>query len=478
MRGLMWFREDLRVMDNTALTYALNHCSDGIFAIYLIDKSSWKKHNIAACKIEFILRGLKILQADLMKLNIPLLVLEITNTNNIANEIFTLMQQFQVKRLVFNKQYEFNENKRDQAIHKFLAEKDLLVTSFDDQVILAPGTVQTKQNQPFSIFTPYKRAWQKVFAESNIKILPKLKAQIPLSFTVPTAPPPENIAGIQSAIDPKLWPAGEHAAQKRLNYFLQSSLFNYDTQRNFPAIDGTSMLSPYLSVGMISAKQCFLSALLENNSELTSGNTGAITWLGELIWREFYKHLLVAAPWVSMAKPYKKAAANIPWEFNESLWLAWQQGNTGYPLIDAAMRQLKHMGWMHNRLRMVVAMFLTKNLFFNWQHGESYFMQNLIDGDLAANNGGWQWSASTGTDAAPYFRIFNPIRQSERFDPNGSFIKTYCPELSGLSPKAIHDPYTHMPLLAAQTGYPKPIIHLQENRLKVIAAFKDSAFTS
>jgi deoxyribodipyrimidine photo-lyase len=199
--------------------------------------------------------------------------------------------------------------------------------------------------------------------------------------------------------------------------------------------------------------------------------TGPATWLSELIWREFYKHIVFFHPEVCRYKPYKANTDKIPWRYDEGDYQKWCEGNTGFPLVDAAMRQLNQTGWMHNRLRMVVAMFLSKTLFLDWRWGERYFMQHLIDGDLAANNGGWQWSASTGTDAVPYFRIFNPITQSERFDPEGRFIRQYCPELARLDNKAIHNPYARG-VPPRSLDYPEPIVDYQAMRLKVIAEFK------
>ena len=190
--------------------------------------------------------------------------------------------------------------------------------------------------------------------------------------------------------------------------------------------------------------------------------------MGELIWREFYKTILMSTPRVSMSQAYQTSTDQIKWDFNEIHFTAWKDGRTGYPLIDAAMRQLSQTGWMHNRLRMVTAMFLVKNLFFDWRLGEAYFMSQLIDGDLAANNGGWQWCASTGTDAAPYFRIFNPITQSKNFDPEGKFIRHYCPELAQLSNKEIHEPHRKPSITI---DYPKPIIELHAKRTKVLAAY-------
>lgn len=470
MRGLVWFREDLRTEDNTALYHAAKQCEEGLIGVYVLDSGMWENHHTAACRVEFILRGLAILQKDLQQLNIPCLILSTPNTAEIPTLLFDLMKKTNCHALYFNRQYEINEARRDAAVEKYLQKNDLSTFTFDDQVLLAPGQVKTQQGEDFKVFTPYKRAWYQAFLQTQIKILPKPKKQAALTITTQT--PPVQIAGFQSKIHPDVWPAGQQIAKKRLTHFIDDHLRHYDKERDFPALDHTSKLSPYLATGMISIRQCFLTALIENNNEFDSGNKGITTWLGELIWREFYKHLLVAAPHVSMGKPYKKSTSNIPWRFNEKQWQAWQQGQTGYPFIDAAMRQLNTTGWMHNRLRMVVAMFLTKNLFFDWHLGEKYFMQHLIDGDLAANNGGWQWSASTGTDAAPYFRIFNPIRQSERFDPDGIFIKKYCPELKDCDKKSIHEPFAKTPLIAAASGYPQPIIDLNEHRTAVLSAFK------
>ncbi|ERI52767.1 hypothetical protein N878_17765, partial [Pseudomonas sp. EGD-AK9] len=212
-------------------------------------------------------------------------------------------------------------------------------------------------------------------------------------------------------------------------------------------------------------------ALRANRGEFDSGNPGAVTWINELLWREFYKHILVGYPRVSMHRAFRQETEALPWRDAPDELAAWQQGRTGLPIVDAAMRQLRATGWMHNRLRMIVAMFLTKNLLIDWREGERFFMRQLIDGDLAANNGGWQWSASTGTDAAPYFRIFNPISQSQKFDPDGHFIRHWVPELAGLNKRDIHDPAALGGLLAP-AGYPRPIVDLARSRERALAAFK------
>jgi len=464
MRGIMWFREDLRIQDNTALYHASQKCKHGIIAVYFIDTWMWHKNKIAACRVDFILRGLAELRKALNKLNIPLLIREVDHTTLIPQELHKLINEFKADALYFNHQYEVNEARRDQAVYGYLNTKKIKCYSYDDQTILPPSSVVTQKGGFYSVFTPYKRTWQRhMFEQERLKLLPSPTKQTKLR--IKSSKIPALISGFESTIDADLWPAGELNARKRLNHFIDEKLFLYDKQRNFPAVDGTSRLSPYLSAGMISVRECFASAMVANKNELDTGNPGAVMWMNELIWRDFYKDILIAVPRISMCKAFKEKTETLSWHYDQEQLIAWKEGKTGFPIIDAAMRQLNTEGWMHNRLRMVVAMFFTKYLFFDWRIGEEYFMSHLIDGDLSANNGGWQWSASTGVDAAPYFRIFNPITQSKRFDPKGQFIRQYCPELAKLDDKTIHDPEN-------LTNYPEQIVNLEISRKQTIAAFK------
>lgn len=468
MKGLVWFREDLRLHDNAALHHASKFCSEGIIGIYIIDTNFWKKHHMAACRVQFILAGLTELSHNLQLRGIPLLIKSVAKTLDIPKVLHQCVKKYKIEALFFNKQYEIDEKKRDQAIYSHFI-PGIKCYSYDDQVILPPGTVLTQQGKMFSVFTPYKRTYLKLLLNNQKSVpyysLPKSQS----TQNIRSSRVPLRLSDFSSNI---IWPSGEIEAQKRLKKFIKHSLFNYHITRDFPALAGTSLLSPYLSTGMISPRQCLLAALMVNKGEYASGNKGAITWINELIWRDFYKHLLEAIPRLSMHQPYRLETEKLKWRYNSTQLLAWQQGNTGYPIVDAGMRQLNKMGWMHNRLRMIVAMFLTKNLFFDWRLGEDFFIRHLIDGDLAANNGGWQWSASTGIDAVPYFRIFNPTRQSERFDPKGDFIRQYCPELSSFDAYSIHNPYQRAPKLALQSGYPKPIINFKLSRSAAIKAFK------
>jgi deoxyribodipyrimidine photo-lyase len=256
-----------------------------------------------------------------------------------------------------------------------------------------------------------------------------------------------------------------------LQTFIEHRIRNYQTTRDFPGLDATSRLSVYLTSGILSVRQCLHAAIVANQGHMAEGDGGIATWISELIWRDFYHHILVGYPRVSRHQPFKLATNRIAWRDAPEDLHAWQTGQTGFPIIDAAMRQLNQTGWMHNRLRMVVAMFLTKNLLIDWRHGERWFMQHLIDGDLAANNGGWQWSASTGTDAVPYFRIFNPVSQSKRFDPDGEFIRQWVPELARVDDKHIHDPHSAKDKRYAALAYPQPIVDLPASRERALDAF-------
>ncbi len=470
MRGLVWFKKDLRIMDNPALFHASENCSDGIIAVYVIDLAMWRQHFTSPNQIQFILNGLHLLQKNLATLNISLVIKKVEKTSQIPALLHELADEFLIERLFFNNELEINESRRDLAVEHYFQKKNKSVYRFTDQLILSATEVRTQQDGYFKVFTPFKHEWIKVFQQKTIKIIKKPKIQKQLLRAVDSAP--EKLSGLEPTANLSLWPSGEKIAQQRLKNFIENKLFVYDQERDFPFLDSTSRLSPYLAVGMISVKNCFLIALAANQQKIDTGNKGALTWLTELIWREFYRHVLLAVPRVCMNHAYKLETEKLPWCYDEFLLAAWQQGKTGFPFVDAAMRQLNTTGWMHNRLRMVTAMFLSKNLFLDWRLGERYFANQLIDFDFCSNNGGWQWSASTGTDAVPYFRIFNPIAQSQKFDASGDFIRYYCPELIEFDENSIHDPYQYQPTLAEAAGYPRPVIDYKQSRQKTIDAFK------
>jgi len=470
MRQLMWFRTDLRVQDNTALCAAMD--TGPTVAVFLISPGQWRAHDDAPSKVDFWLRNLRSLSARLKALNVPLLVRVAEHWDQAPRVIATLCQEWQIDAVQVNDEYGVHETRRDQAVQAHLARHGIAFRSHLDQLFFKPGSVLTKTGGYFQVYSQFRKVCYQRLHTALPALVRLPAAQAPLAIA--SDPIPASVPGFDTPNEAlrQHWPAGEDAAQARLAAFADEQLGHYQAERDFPAKPGTSQLSSYLAAGVLSPRQCLHAALQFNRGEFESGNDGAITWINELLWREFYKHILVGYPRVSMHRAFRPETEALPWRNAPAELAAWQRGQTGLPIIDAAMRQLHATGWMHNRLRMVVAMFLTKNLLIDWREGERFFMRHLIDGDLAANNGGWQWSASTGTDAAPYFRIFNPISQSEHFDPDGRFIRHWLPELAGLDKKTLHNPAT-LGDLFAPASYPRPIVDLGTSRARALAAFKN-----
>ncbi|NBF03562.1 deoxyribodipyrimidine photo-lyase [Pseudomonas sp. Fl5BN2] len=466
---LIWLRSDLRLHDNTALSAAMQR--GPTVAVYLLSPEQWLAHDDAPCKVDFWLRNLQHLSTALDQLNIPLLIRSATTWDQAPQVLLELCRQLQVQMLHFNEEYGIHESRRDAAVTQALENADVNVRGYLDQLLFQPGSVLTKSGSYFQVFSQFRKVCYSRLHSALPALVSTPKAQQRLSINAD--PLPRQIEGFprpsQSLQD--LWPAGESEAQERLEQFTDEQITYYQSERDFPAKPGTSQLSPYLAAGVISPRQCLHAALRGNQGEFESGNPGAVTWINELLWREFYKHILVGYPRVSRHRAFRPETEAVAWRDAPEELEAWQQARTGLPIIDAAMRQLLETGWMHNRLRMVVAMFLTKNLLIDWREGERFFMQHLIDGDLAANNGGWQWSSSTGTDAAPYFRIFNPVSQSERFDAEGRFIKHWLPQLAGLNKKDIHNPAALGGLFGV-ADYPAPMVNLSMSRERALAAFK------
>ena len=466
MNGLVWLRNDIRMDDNPGLRKACEEC-DTVLAIYLWSPEQLNMHNEANIKVEFLIKNLQSLEENLNSINIPILVIDNKDFSSVDQNISNLIKEHSIDKVYWGKEFGFDEINRDKSVEQQLIESKIDFEIFNDQIIYEPGFLRTGQDNPFSVFTPFKRRWVENFdmkfldIEFNYPVKNKLEIQSNISnFDF-------NFSSKHS-VDMNLWPAGETNALIQLNDFLDNRAINYSKDRNDPILNGTSRISPYLACGVISSRRCILEGLKRNNFELTSGNTGITKWIDEIVWREFYRNIMFSFSKVSRGKPFQDYTKNIQWQFDKDKLDAWKHGQTGFPLIDAAMRQLLHEGWMHNRLRMVVAMFFTKNMLHDWRLGEAYFMQNLIDGDFASNNGGWQWSSSTGTDAAPYFRIFNPITQSKNFDKEGLFIKKYVPELKDLDKSEIHDPSKE---IRKHLNYPLQILDLKESRLRAIDVF-------
>jgi len=461
---IVWFRNDLRIHDNPAL-YRAAEDRQGILAVYFLCHEMLKNHGTAPARVDFIRRHLLQLKTDLAELNIPLLVIALDKVTDIGAQLQSLVMQHHVQELLFNAEYPLDEFNRDKAVAETFRAQGIVVKRFHDRVIIPPGMVRNGKGEPYRIFTAFKNNWLQQAKVLSLQPLKKPALQPTHPCKASSETDINYLFGATQQRDlSAIWPAGEQAANKRLKDFIQYHIEGYQVDRDFPDLEATSQLSPYLAIGSISPRQCIAAALLANKGEWDSGNTGATTWIGELIWRDFYQHVVVDFPDVCKFHAMQKHTETFPWRYDKKLFKAWCDGETGIPIVDAAMLQLKTIGWMHNRLRMVVAMFLTKNLQIDWRMGEHYFMTQLIDGDFAANNGGWQWCASTGTDAAPYFRIFNPVSQSRRFDADGLFIKEYLPALAHLPAKLIHNP-------PPTPGYPLPIVDLSLSRKETIALF-------
>ncbi|MBV6823890.1 deoxyribodipyrimidine photo-lyase [Pseudomonas sp. PD9R] len=467
---LIWLRSDLRLHDNTALSAAA--ARGPTVAVYLLSPEQWLEHDDAPCKVDFWLRNLRELSLALAQLNIPLLIRNAPRWDDAPAVLLDVCQQLQIDAVYLNEEYGINESRRDAAVVETLNAEGIEVRRYLDQLLFKPGSVLTKTGTYFQVFSQFRKVCYERLHRSLPSLVSTPMAQAPLNIASDTIP--TRIEGFATPTESlrALWPAGEAEARRRLDTFADTQIDYYQSERDFPAKPGTSQLSAYLAAGVISPRQCLHAALQSNQGEFESGKVGAVTWINELLWREFYKHILVGYPRVSRHRAFRPETEALAWRDAPEELTAWQEARTGLPIIDAAMRQLLETGWMHNRLRMVVAMFLTKNLLIDWREGERFFMRHLIDGDLAANNGGWQWSSSTGTDSAPYFRIFNPLSQSEKFDAEGLFIKHWLPQLAGLNKKEVHNP-AQLGGLFSVAHYPVPIVNLGMSRERALAAFKN-----
>jgi deoxyribodipyrimidine photo-lyase len=471
MRALMWFRSDLRLQDNTALHHACKAADEGVMAVFAICPKQWADHHWGSMKVHFVLRSVRALSESLAKLNIPLRIIRADCFDEVPSKLLNLAKRHACEALYFNKEYEVNELRRDREVATLFQEHRKIIHAFTDQVIVDVGCLRTGTGGWYTVFTPFKRKWCEALKEEGPPpAWPRPRRQQDLGVKPDAVP--TKLRGFSGPRRPDLCPEGEQAAHKRLRMFASKRIGDYHRLRDYPAVDGTSTLSPYLAAGVLSPRQCLHAALNANNGRLDSGKKGVTTWISELAWREFYRHVLIGFPRVCMGRPFKPETDGLPWHYDDERFATWCAGRTGYPIVDAAMRQLNQTGWMHNRLRMITAMFLTKHLLIDWRWGERYFMRRLVDGDLASNNGGWQWSASTGTDAAPYFRIFNPSSQSRRFDPQGGFVRQFLPELRDMPTALLHDPSTLARNLPSGIDYPPPICDHAFARRRAIETFE------
>jgi deoxyribodipyrimidine photo-lyase len=463
-KSLCWFRRDLRIVDHAALYHALK-ASGKVYCVFVFDTDILSHlTNKVDRRVDFIWQSVRELQQSLEKLGGGLII----RHGSALAEVSALAGELGVDALYFNHDYEPDAMGRDDMVKRMLQQQDVVCHSYKDHVIFEKNEVLTQSGGAYNVFTPYKKAWLKKLETFFVKAYPVEKHAAALAAQSSPLPSLKELGFHRAEL--KL-AAGMSGAQLLFESFSQR-IAHYHEWRDFPSAQGPSYLSVHLRFGTISIRELVRFAL-------SQPGPGAQTWLSELIWRDFYQMLLYHYPNV-VGHAFKEKYDKIKWPGSESHFLAWCSGQTGYPLVDAAMRQLNQTGYMHNRLRMVSASFLVKDLQIDWKKGEEYFAQKLLDYDLAANNGGWQWAASTGCDAQPWFRIFNPVTQSEKFDARGDFIRHYIPELSGCDEKVIHAPWKMSFAQQQASGvvigisYPAPLVDHAEAREITLALFKAS----
>ncbi len=458
---IWWVRRDLRLHDNPALYNALQH-ADIVLPVFILDPKLLSSRYAGDNRQAFLFAGLQALDAELQSHGSRLLV----RSGDPLEVLSELVAEVGATSVVAQEDFSPYARARDQRV-----EEALSLTLTPGVVVHHPLTVRKDDLTPYTVYTPFSRKWRMLDISP---LLPPPPSQIPTWEDVDSEPLPTSNT-------PALLPAGESVALEILQDFTggeAAPVFRYAEERNRVDLNGTSGLSPYLRFGMLSPRLAVQAAVESAQRARTKeAAQGAEVWLNELIWREFFTAILYHFPGVRQAS-FREAYRGIDWANDKVNFASWCAGLTGFPLVDAAMRQLSKTGWMHNRARMVVASFLTKELLIDWRWGEKWFMQHLVDGDPAANNGGWQWTAGTGTDAAPYFRIFNPISQSQRHDPHGVYIRRYVPELAQVPDLYIHEPWTMPPDVQADANcvvgrdYPARIVDRRWARERTLAAFK------
>jgi deoxyribodipyrimidine photo-lyase len=478
--ALVWFRRDLRSVDHAALYHALKAARQ-VWCAFIFDRDILDPLPRADRRVEFIHDSVLSLAAELRALAERHASTSgglIVRHGRAVEELPRLAQQLHAQAVYANHDDDPAALARDARVRGALADAGVALHTSKDHVVFERSELLTGSGKPYGVFTPYKNAWLKKLDPYYLRAYPVERYAAGLAALPDSAhyaPPNLEDLGFERTNLHQLKLEGGNASGETLLRDFLTRIDHYDDTRNFPAVKGPSYLSVHLRFGTVSVR----TLAREAHARVVAGSRGAAAWLSELVWRDFYHQILHHHPHVA-SSAYKPEYDALRWEHGrhaDELFAAWAAGRTGYPLVDAAMGQINQTGYMHNRLRMVVASFLVKDLGLDWRRGERYFAEHLNDFDLAANNGGWQWAASTGCDAQPWFRIFNPVTQSEKFDPDGRFIRRYLPQLAALPDKLIHAPWLASPadLAAAQVelgiDYPLPVVRHDEARVRTLARF-------
>ena len=476
---LVWFRHDLRLADHRALSAAAERGAVvPVFVWAPEEEAPWQPGGAHRWWLHHALQSL---DADLRAHDSRLILRD----GDTLEALRALIDATGADAVFWQRRYEPHLAARDAKISKSLTEDGIETTAFEGQLIHDPDGVKTTSGGSYHVYTPF---WKKVTGHDLLQTPPPLSAPrlgpSKAPDTWPESAPLDALAlrpETRDAVDwadglHATWTPGEAAAHERLQYTLNHILTDYETSRDRPDQDGTSRLSPYLHHGALSPNQIWHAAT--DWADENDAHDDAESFLQELVWREFSYHMLHHYP-DTPTENYKDKFDGFRWTDNEEWLDRWQRGQTGYPIVDAGMRQLHEIGWMHNRVRMIVASFLTKDLLIGWWHGARWFWGALVDGNLASNTMGWQWSAGSGADAQPFFRIFNPVSQGERHDPNGDYVRRWVPELADLPTKHLHQPWNAPARVLAKAGvtlgetYPAPIVDHSEMRDKAMAAYDE-----
>jgi deoxyribodipyrimidine photo-lyase len=458
-RVIHWFRRDLRLHDHTALRAAL-HAAPEVIPVYIVSQWRGEHRWTGAPRQQFLCGSLEVLARNLEKVGGRLIIRQ----GAADEELRKLLAETGAGAIFFNRDPDPFGRTMEEKVAAMANSLGATVHAAKDIAIHERDEVLTGEGEPYRVFTPYSRAWRKL-PKPAVHAAPR---RIHTPAGIASLPLPTLAAwGLEAGAE-SIAP-GEEAARKRLDAFLEGAIYKYGGLRDFPGAAGTSRLSQDLRHGLLSAREVHARALLARESATPEQAASVDTYVNELIWREFYLQVLWHWPRV-LDSDFNPDYQGVRWYRAGPDFDAWRNGETGFPIVDAAMRQLSATGFMHNRLRMITAMFLTKDLHIHWKEGESHFMRHLIDGDIASNNGGWQWSAGTGADAAPYFRIQNPWTQSARFDPKGEFIKTWVPELRDIHPAVLSAPPA--PGRRIRNQYPRPIVDHAKERETALKLFR------